>query len=680
MPVHCSSTTSDQVLYLPTNVKVSINQDTVASRLDISWIQPTNNVYGYDTRVTSTTAATLYASYYRMEWSANKDFTNSSYYNVRMLAAGTENTPIFCATGSACSHTIGLEIQKVTINSGTGPLLSGTEPAFHLLYTGSLNQKVFVLTRAGSTSVTMFEQCTGHYEYLSILGQLYAVASPGPETILTTPFTGQFNDIIEAYCIKIPATIPRTSSQIAPQSPLSYGASAVQVENYLTQQFSALYPSFTNIFTVSREDAPLGLGYTWYITFKGELFFSNVALLAPIKVNNYNNQPFPALTTLTIERIATAGAIGVGYPTFVRVIAINNQGMGPGQLATVVNPLNSVGSITPRSPPGLPVNVSVWAVPTSDGSILRVTWSEGETYGDPITSYNIEGRTSGAALFTVLKTISVTDNSKYFETFVTVTAYQQYSIRVTAINSLSKSTSNYPTPSTPTTNGPKWFQKLASNIFQNSLTKPADYTSSSQTATPTCYVGLDQCTESDTINNYILARGLPGPPVITTPTFPRVDTNRPFGATWGLIYFSIPAINGNGVDKFRVEWTPDASFLTQPLFSAEVQQPTNYYNITGLTMGVTYYIRVTAHHTGGYGQPSSSYAFKPHQQPDAPYKPTLAFAVDSLDLVTYARSLNVTWNYPVIDPTDLVGDGGDSITDYIIEWSKEPFYYCFPTI
>src|SRR5207302_1489996 len=107
--------------------------------------------------------------------------------------------------------------------------------------------------------------------------------------------------------------------------------------------------------------------------------------------------------------------------------------------------------------------------------------------------------------------------------------------------------------------------------------------------------------------------------------------------------------------------------------SAVVSTPTMEYWITGLTMGTWYYIRVTAHHTLGYGTPSNVYPFKPHQQPDGPQTPELHTSDDAADLSTYARSLTVDWSYPKISGPDLVGDGGDSVTSYMVEWCNTNF-------
>lgn len=51
------------------------------------------------------------------------------------------------------------------------------------------------------------------------------------------------------------------------------------------------------------------------------------------------------------------------------------------------------------------------------------------------------------------------------------------------------------------------------------------------------------------------------------------------------------------------------------------------------------------------------------------------YAVTSYDLKSYATSLNVSWYYPTIVPAEvvLIGDGGQAISSYLIEWAKVEF-------
>jgi len=241
---------------------------------------------------------------------------------------------------------------------------------------------------------------------------------------------------------------------------------------------------------------------------------------------------------------------------------------------------------------------------------------------------------------------------KSFEVFIDVTAYVPVKVRVQAFNDRGESP-------------PSWYAHIiSSSPWVNSYITVADYTTGTKLAQPVCYVGLDECTEGDA-NSWIIPRGLPGKPDLFVPLYPEVDVVNAFGSEWALIYFTVPSVNGDGVDKWRVEWGTDASFSNSELVSFIVTE-NMYYNITDLSMGEEYYIRVIAHHTGGYGAPSNSYSVKPHRQPDPVYNPTLQVSNDATSLEDYARTLTVGWSHPTIDTTDKLGNGGDPISSYLI--------------
>ena len=64
-----------------------------------------------------------------------------------------------------------------------------------------------------------------------------------------------------------------------------------------------------------------------------------------------------------------------------------------------------------------------------------------------------------------------------------------------------------------------------------------------------------------------------------------------------------------------------------------------------------------------YGPPATAQIIKPYRAPDAPTSVVLAERPDTVDADERGTSLDVTWTEPVID-------GGDPITEYLIEWSK----------
>ena len=97
------------------------------------------------------------------------------------------------------------------------------------------------------------------------------------------------------------------------------------------------------------------------------------------------------------------------------------------------------------------------------------------------------------------------------------------------------------------------------------------------------------------------------------------------------------------------------------------------YTIARLTRGQDYYMRVTAHNSLGYGTPSDVYTIKPFRSADAPAKATIAARDSSADADERGTSLSVEWDVPAID-------GGDPITKYMIEWSREPWHFYTPSV
>ena len=87
--------------------------------------------------------------------------------------------------------------------------------------------------------------------------------------------------------------------------------------------------------------------------------------------------------------------------------------------------------------------------------------------------------------------------------------------------------------------------------------------------------------QTDDLPFTILSRGLPLAPTLEIPSYPQVDTKRSFTRESAMIYYSAPSVNGQNIDKWRVEWTEDASFMPDVLTGSAEVIPA-FYNITGL--------------------------------------------------------------------------------------------------
>ena len=182
------------------------------------------------------------------------------------------------------------------------------------------------------------------------------------------------------------------------------------------------------------------------------------------------------MAVTTVSTIANSGAVVAGVPYYVRFAAINGVGTGAfSGVATNGNKTeaNAVGQLVPRSPPGLPRNVLVYAVPSSQGDWLKVTWQEGETYGTPILWYDLQLRNTSdtigwVSMHTAPQGVLTASGNTTYEQRIAVLPYLQYEVRVVAHNNLGAG-------------GPMWFNKtLYDPLLINAVTTAADYYSGSQ--------------------------------------------------------------------------------------------------------------------------------------------------------------------------------------------------------
>jgi hypothetical protein len=151
---------------------------------------------------------------------------------------------------------------------------------------------------------------------------------------------------------------------------------------------------------------------------------------------------------------------------------------------------------------------------------------------------------------------------------------------------------------------------------------------------------------------------------------PMVRPSRPTGVTVSVesatslrVYFAPPHYpGGDVVDQYMVEWATASDFNNADnavITYLPVEDVTMFtYVIESLTMGTTYYVRVYAHNSQGYSdaQSSTPTSEHPRQFPDAPTNVNL--------VVTSQTMLTVSFDLPV-------SNGGDTVTDYKIEWDRD---------
>jgi hypothetical protein len=178
----------------------------------------------------------------------------------------------------------------------------------------------------------------------------------------------------------------------------------------------------------------------------------------------------------------TAGSLPAGTAVFVRLVPINGVGTGPHKVASVSNQGLAIGSIVPRSPPGLPENVHVYQVPTSVGDQLKVTWRKGEEYGGPLIDFRIQYQSNNASDTSWQEVVvpSVADVFEYTH-IITTEPYCDYLVRVQQRNDQGVGV-------------PQWAKKQ-NNVAITSITTLVDWANGTQRAIPTCEYGLDECDE-----------------------------------------------------------------------------------------------------------------------------------------------------------------------------------------
>jgi len=150
-----------------------------------------------------------------------------------------------------------------------------------------------------------------------------------------------------------------------------------------------------------------------------------------------------------------------------------------------------------------------------------------------------------------------------------------------------------------------------------------------------------------------------------SPKAPMIQPGPPTGVTLDVIsanelrvMFGPPSDNGGDtITQYLIEWSIDSLFSSPDSDLLEYLSggAPFFKTISGLSTGISYYLRVSAKNSQGYGisQASTPNFLNPHQTPSIPTKVLLLKTSDTM--------LTVSWN----DPTS---DGGDKITQYRVEW------------
>ncbi|KUF76226.1 Titin [Phytophthora nicotianae] len=137
-------------------------------------------------------------------------------------------------------------------------------------------------------------------------------------------------------------------------------------------------------------------------------------------------------------------------------------------------------------------------------------------------------------------------------------------------------------------------------------------------------------------------------------------------ATTAPTVSAITVVGGHGCGDF-----------TGKTVALDAQETYDYQLTTGLAMGATTHIRVTAHTSMGYGAPCDSIAVAPITSSDPPPSPYVILSAltpdDEDDPDVRVSSLRVSFPPPTISQADLNGNGGSPVTKYLVEWIDTEF-------
>lgn len=163
-------------------------------------------------------------------------------------------------------------------------------------------------------------------------------------------------------------------------------------------------------------------------------------------------------------------------------------------------------------------------------------------------------------------------------------------------------------------------------------------------AVPTCLAAIEDCAESSATE--IVPRRVPLAPTVDVPlSIGTVNSPNSFTSSSLMVTFAAdttdfdPATScaETTVTKFKVEWDTNPSFNslgTKPMsydedvgtspevVDIDANDGSARYNITGLTQGTVYYIRVSGLNTLGYGAAANYQDAIPMTSADAPGFPT----------------------------------------------------------
>jgi hypothetical protein len=658
-----SARTQPVSLYKPSSVLLSVSPDEIPNRIKIEWGLPSEDSRGF---VTDLDECGMHqghkadpATLYTIMWDTHPSMSNASIFNATMFSG--DGLKLRCCHNSRCSVEIGTEVQTISvIFSDAGPISSRS---FKVVYVGRQSHSAIVRVIYGSNvaEVILF---TGNRtiqsgDFIKLYDSLHLVAEYShPNIILTCPYRGVTSTEVMAFFNSPPAT----------SFDINTANKSIDMQTHIAENFDN--SPFDESIVVSRVD--LRNGYDYHVTFIGpafsevteELFIASNSLgdnkcSIFFETDIIHSSSF--LVTVTTKMDSAALSPGSSY--YFQIAAVNSAGLGTYSQSTPA-------SLIPRAPPGLAENCKIYAVPDSPGS-FKVSWDRVvSNHGSDLLLYEIEFFRRDEELSTLETRLMVNAASDISSYTVIKNGFpfgNFFECWIVAVNSEGSG-------------GPSWYASAKNLNGELSDIKFLSYKQRSCLCVPTCDQSSEDCFEGN--KSLIKARGRPGVPesvFIGGCLLDGISPESRFSKSSVLVSYQPPSFTRQGgelVDHYRIQWAPSSDLSSSSMKShvtSELQ-----HLITDLEMGTEYSVRVSAHNSAGYGQPTDYVIVKPMQSPDPPFSPMITVLPDTFSPYKVGTSLEVSWGYPKKDivngRSDAVGDGGDLITGYLVEWSTVPWY------
>lgn len=652
-------------LHKPSSVVLSVSPAEISNRLKIEWGLPSVDSRGFVTDLDecglhqghSTDAAT----HYTIMWDTHPSMGSASFFNATMVTG--DGASQNCCHNSRCSIEIGTEVQTISVISNAAESISSG--SFKVVYVGRQSNSAVVKVTYGSYVVEVISfkgnRTVQPGDFVRIYDSLSLVTEYShPKIILSSPYQGVTSAEVSAFF----NTPPGRCFDVA-------GANkAMDMQTHIAENFDD--SPFDESIVVSRVE--LGNGFDYHITFTGpafselteELFIvSNLEPWGDITCSNFfevNGKKTSSVSVAVYTNMDSA-TLSPGTLYYFQIAAVNSAGQGAFSQSTPA-------SLIPRAPPGLAENCKIYAVPDSPGS-FKVEWEGVDSnHGSDLLSYNVDFYRSDGDQLNLDFSLSLDATNEIYRYSITQKGFEVgtlYQAWIVSVNGEG-------------TGGPSWYTNVKNLNGELREVEFLSYKHRSCLCVPTCDKSSEDCFEGH--QSLIKSRGFPGPPEIVSIGGSLQDgaaSESRFSRNSVLVSYQTPSVTklgGEFADKYRIQWATSTN-LSSASMQSHITSDLQYL-ITDLDMGTEYIVRVCAHNSAGYGPSSEDVTVKPIQSPDPPFSPTLTLLSDAFSPNAVGTSLQVSWGYPTVDNvngrSDVVGDGGDLVLGYLVEWSTVPWH------